>query len=619
LKGFFDELSRRNVLRVGGTYLALAWFLVSVTDVAVLFLNLPEVLTSVVIYLALIGLPLALFFAWAYELTPDGLKRAEDVTEDDYPGGHKSRKLEHILLAILVVAMSVVLWDAYIAEPSDPTQALHEGESAPVRQQPVAAPKSIAVLPFVNLSSDPEQEYFSDGLTEEILNLLARNRELKVIGRTSSFAFKGKSLDLRELGKALGVRTVLEGSVRKSGNRIRITVRLIEVADGTNLWAETYDREITDIFEIQDDVAAAIIDALQAQMGGNLHATRGRPTANMEAYALFLRATAWSGSDASPAAVPLLLAATVIDPQYAEAFELLAYSYYNQDASLLDSALNQQLVLETSAKALSLDPSLTLARALYVMADFSATRLERYRYMQEAIGQQPNNPYLINMQIWNLLETGYLERALLLTRRLKEIEPWAARSFFRLFQTQSALGLEEEAINAGEAAIEMRHLYAPTSLARFLLLLERDEEAIPLLQEVGLVKAASDEEAVRSFLSAARDPVNGPDFIIGSSNELAARLPPEEAQFIRNDIEYWCLAFGHLDCVFDRIEEKDSSASRWSRVDELLATMSILPRSRAVFDPRYLDVATAEGLVALWEVLGPPHHCRKLEGLWECG
>ena len=186
--------------------------------------------------------------------------------------------------------------------------------------------KSIAVLPFVNMSSDPEQEYFSDGLSEEILNLLAKIPDLKVIGRTSSFAFKGQNQDLRGIGQALGVNTVLEGSVRKSGDRVRITAQLIDVQDGAHIWSESYDRTLNDIFAVQDNVAASIIDALQIHVG--VAPTRGRPTESAEAYALFLKARASLNAFEMQDATKFAQMATELDPKFAEAYELLANCYW---------------------------------------------------------------------------------------------------------------------------------------------------------------------------------------------------------------------------------------------------------------------------------------------------
>jgi TolB-like protein len=203
-----------------------------------------------------------MFFAWAFELTPEGLKKEKHVDRSESVTQVTGRKLDFIIIGVLAAALIFYATKDYMQVP----------ETAPASEatQEIVATdtqKSIAVLPFVNMSSDPEQEYFSDGLSEEILNLLAKVPDLKVIARTSSFAFKGKNEDLRNIGRALDVKTVLEGSVRKSGDRVRITAQLIDVSNGAHLWSETYDRTLTDIFAVQDSVASEILDALQIHVG----------------------------------------------------------------------------------------------------------------------------------------------------------------------------------------------------------------------------------------------------------------------------------------------------------------------------------------------------------------
>jgi adenylate cyclase len=202
------------------------------------------------------------------------------------------------------------------------------------------------------MSDDPGNDYFSEGMSEEILHLLATISDLKVIGRTSSFSFKGKNLDLRSIGTALGVKTIPEGSVRKSGERIRITTQLVNASDGAEIWSETYDRTITDIFAVQDDVAAAIIDALHIHI--NRAPARGHPTSSPEAYALFLKARAAVNVFEWQDAEELLLTAVALDPKFAEAYELLAftYSYVGGDIE------SQRRIGEAAAKAIDLDPGL---------------------------------------------------------------------------------------------------------------------------------------------------------------------------------------------------------------------------------------------------------------------
>ena len=277
------ELKRRNVFRVGVAYAIVGWLLIEVASTAFATLHATGMGDH-----AGHG-----FGDHGFSARPgDRLGFRDDA------GGNQAGRMliaaesiRHHVRAASWTSRSSGCWQllvVYFAVDKFVLETRSDRQPSRARSNQLPREKSIAVLPFVNMSSDPEQEHFSDGLSEEILNLLAKVPELKVIGRTSSFAFKGKNEDLRVIGQTLGVTTVLEGSVRKSGDRVRVTAQLIDVSDGSHLWSETYDRTMTDIFAIQDDVAAAIIDALQIHVGTK--PTRGRPTDNIEAYALFFQA-----------------------------------------------------------------------------------------------------------------------------------------------------------------------------------------------------------------------------------------------------------------------------------------------------------------------------------------
>ena len=223
--GFFAELKRRNVFRVAVAYLVAAWLLLQVADIVLDNINAPDWVIQVFMLALVVGLPVALIFAWAFELTPEGIQREKDVDRRQSITHHTARKLDRVIIGILALAVVVLVIDRVRHAQHDETPVATDTAEA----QPVSAAPSIAVLPFVNMSSDPEQEYFSDGISEEILNSLAKVKELKVAGRTSSFAFKGQNQDLRQIGDTLGVEHILEGSVRKAGATVRITAQLIQV------------------------------------------------------------------------------------------------------------------------------------------------------------------------------------------------------------------------------------------------------------------------------------------------------------------------------------------------------------------------------------------------------
>ena len=258
---FFDELKRRNVFRVGVAYVIVAWLLAQVADLFLENFGAPDWVIKSVLIVLVIGFPLAIFFAWAFELTPEGLKREKEVDRSQSIASETGRKLDRAIIAILVLALGYFVYDKYGGSGAPAEVATAQNAALPAE-----AEKSIAVLPFVNMSSDTEQEYFSDGISEEILNALAGVQGLKVAGRTSSFAFKGQNQDLRAIGEALGVNHILEGSVRKSGGKVRITAQLIKVDDGFHVWSDTYDRELTDVFAIQDEIANAILEQMRTAL-----------------------------------------------------------------------------------------------------------------------------------------------------------------------------------------------------------------------------------------------------------------------------------------------------------------------------------------------------------------
>ena len=310
---FFHELKRRNVFKVAIAYAIAAWILIEITATTFPILKLPEWTVTLVTVLVLVAFPLTLIFAWAFELTPEGLKKEKDVDRTESITHHTGRKLDFAIIGAMAIAIAVLLADKFvfsdIAETSD--------------VEVVTTGQSIAVLPFVNISSDKEQEYFSDGITEEILNALASVKGLKVAGRTSSFAFKGQNQDLRQIGELLGVENILEGSVRKAGTTVRITAQLVQVADGFHLWSDTYDRELTDVFAIQDEIANEILNQLKARLLGEEGPAIVSRRTDPEVYDLYLLAKQrlYSRTQRTiEAAAELLDQAIEKDPDYAPAY-----------------------------------------------------------------------------------------------------------------------------------------------------------------------------------------------------------------------------------------------------------------------------------------------------------
>ncbi len=253
-------------MRVGIAYAVIGWILAQIAEFAFENFGAPEwVLKTVVVFL-LLGLPLALFFAWAFEITPDGVKREEDVDRSQSITQNTGRRLDRAIIGLLVLALGYFIWERQAVDEQD--DAVDQSSVAAIDENVTPGPKkrSIAVLPFVNMSSDEEQEWFSDGLTEELLNALARTPDLLVAARTSSFRYKGSSDDIQTIAAALGVAHVLEGSVRRDRDRLRVTAQLIRASDGFHLWSQTYDRNPEDVITIQEEVAIEIATALETAM-----------------------------------------------------------------------------------------------------------------------------------------------------------------------------------------------------------------------------------------------------------------------------------------------------------------------------------------------------------------
>ena len=371
--GLFSELKRRNVLRMAGVYLAGAWLIVQVSGTVLPMYDAPVWLPRSIVTLLAVGLIPTLIFAWVFELTPEGLKRDAEVKPEESIAPQTARRMDRLIIVLLILALVYFGFDKFVLAPRREAalQQQKSQEVAEARKQGGAealvqsyGDKSIAVLPFVNMSSDKDQESFADGISEELLNLLAKIPQLRVVARTSSFSFKGKDADVTTIAKALTVAHVLEGSIRKAGNRIRVTAQLIRTADSSNLWSETYDRDLDDIFKVQDEISAAVVAQLKLKL---LEAAPKARTTDPKAYALFLQGRQLSRlgtNEGWQQSTALYQQALAIDPNYAAAWAGCAWNYLWQvDQGLLASDEGNRLARDAASKALALDPGIALAES----------------------------------------------------------------------------------------------------------------------------------------------------------------------------------------------------------------------------------------------------------------
>ncbi len=609
----WGELKRRNVVRVGIAYVIVGWLLLQLADVLGDLLQLPDWAGKLVVFLLVLGFPIALIFAWAFELTPEGLKRERDVDREKSVTRSTGRKLDRTIIVLLALALVFVVVDNYVLQ-----DAPQQPDVVPVVETQAEAQKSIAVLPFVNMSSDQEQEYFADGLSEEILNLLARIPDLKVIGRTSSFSFKGKNEDLRVIGEMLGARTILEGSVRKSGDRIRITAQLIDAADGVHLWSDTYDRTIEDVFAVQDEVAAAIIDALHVHVGSM--PTRGVPTENAEAYALYLRARAHLNQYEALWSAPLLRQAVELDPEFAEAHELLAFNYWWLGGVTMDAQEGYRKMRAVAHTALGLNPDSVFAQAMYVMGDMdNYSFLSEIEALERVVSASPGNTLGYDGLTYDLLEAGYFAEGLQYAKKQVELDPLSSGAHMRLGEALAANGDTDGAMQAYATARDLGNAFAYAPLAAPLFESGELEEALTLIEKYWQSYGPDiDVSWVRAYIKNAGDPETGVEYLDKAHPEIIARFPAELQFDVRRTLMMTYLEYGYLDRYYELILSPEELAKGLWDVDTQIYYGTIQRETGFTAHPRFEELAELNGLFEVWEARGAPDMCEKVAGKWEC-
>jgi adenylate cyclase len=443
--GFFSELKRRRVIRVVILYAIAGWIVIEVASTVIPGLNLPDWTVTLVITLVALGFIIAVMLAWAFDIGPGGV--------------HRATAAEPI-------------------EAASPESAV-EPDSDPLTEspEPPDGRKTIAVLPFVNMSGDAENEYFSDGISEEILNLLVKLPKLKVSSRTSSFAFKGKDFDIPEVARRLGVSTVLEGSVRRAGERVRITAQLIETESDSHLWSESYDRELKDVFDIQDDIAQSIVDALEVTLTPmERRSIQYVATSDAAAYDYYLRGRKYFYAMTSQDfqhAIGMYERAIALDANYALAYAGIADTHSNIYRYADATPLHAAKALEASEKAIELDPDSAEARVSRGLALFINEKYdEAEQQFEESIRLNPNLFESYYFYALGSAAQGNFEKAVKLFRRASEVNPADYQSPTFLRQALTSLGRHEDAMVAGMRAYEVirKHLDMHPDDARALYL-----------------------------------------------------------------------------------------------------------------------------------------------------
>ena len=451
---FFAELKRRNVYKVAVAYAVVAWLLIQAASIFFPAFDAPPWVMKIFIIAIIFGFPVALIFSWAFEITPEGIKLESEIEPNKSIQRRTGRKIVAITIALAVVAAGLFVYQL-VLQRSTTTPRQREAATA-------APNKSIAVLPFVNMSADKNDEYLSDGMTEELINVLAKVPGLRVPGRTSCFAFKGKNEEdiFRKVGDQLHVGTVLEGSVRKAGDKLRVTAQLINVSDGYHLWSKDYDGDVKDILNFQSSVAEQVVQALQVKLGGEgTRVLAKKPTENPEAHRLYLLGryefakytqTGWNN------AIRYYEQALQIDPEFALAYCGLADNYAYMGSVVMPEKEAIAKEKEFAQKALALDPELAEAHmsfALALVADYDWRN--GLKEFDRALELNPNLAFAYELQAWTLNGLGRFDEAIAKTRKAVELDP--LNPFFQMSLSfyQYWAGQYDDAIAQARKTLEM--------------------------------------------------------------------------------------------------------------------------------------------------------------------
>jgi TolB-like protein/Tfp pilus assembly protein PilF len=617
------ELRRRNVIRMAGLYLVGAWLVVQVASTVFPAFELPAWgLRGVIVVLAIGFLP-ALAMAWIFELTPEGLKRDAEVPAGESIAPQTARRMDRLLLAVMALALAYFAFDKFLLAPGRAT-AVTATTTGAARNDAAGTdaarhPKSIAVLAFANMSADADNEYFSDGVAEEILNALAKVDDLKVAGRTASFYFKGRNEPLATIGATLGVAHVLEGSVRKQGERLRITAKLLRVSDGTEMWSQTFDGTDADIFALQESIARQVASQLKVALdAGQRDRLVDTGTTNPEAYQLYLQASSiFNRRDRKrfTDAIAALQRAVELDPHYARAFARLASmhvvlaSYTNADPKQ-----THEQVMRYSAKAVALDPASAEAWAARgaSLSKFLDTQVEGRDAFAQAMRLDPDDP---TANFWfglNLLTTGYraqgtaqVERALAIDPMLPNALRWRGLLYLQdgdivhaepLLQRAYDLGLANTANALSDIA--MRHGDAAASARLWV------DGSMGLDFNMTRDELLAVHRGIHGDAAAKQAGVQAMRQVLGQSAATRA-LPTAPLYLFRLDAPAEGLAMLREREVSART---DSMVWVWTRQGAPIRAL-----------PEFAGFLLDFHLPALWDKYGPPDLCRKgAQGDYHC-
>jgi len=473
----FNELKRRNVFKVAVAYTIAAWLLLQVVDLVLENINSPDWVMQVFMLAMAVGLPIAIIIAWAFEMTPEGIKLERDVDRDQSITPATGRKLNQGIVMILSVLVVFLLTDKFRQKTStDPTDKTTTTEKTPLETEQAVLEKtgkSIAVLPFRDMSAAQDQAYFGEGIAEELLNALVKLEGLHVASRTSAFSLANENMDIPSIAERLGVSTILEGSIRTSDQQVRVTAQLIDVNEDVHLWSETYNGTLDDIFKIQDEITAKIIEAMRIQLGSEAVSTTSTAlTDNPEAYQLYLRARHFwrlRNVESLHKSIRLFKQALELDPGFHRAWSNLAIAYANIPSydGEADEDAYYDLAQNAANQALRINPA--NSEALTVKADNAyliCNKTESIRLLEKAIAFNPNDPTAHHWYALYLSSTGNLGQALEEIQTASRIDPLISAVIATEAHILRAIGDYQKSealyISAASLGYEGGSLYAST-------------------------------------------------------------------------------------------------------------------------------------------------------------
>jgi len=601
------ELRRRRVFRLAGIYLIGAWLVLQIADVTFAPLGLPSWTMTAVIWLVVVGFPIALLLSWRYDITSEGLVRI------DSGGAEAGRSLSLTSTDYLILAgvLVVVVFATYTMVGVFRGQAEGAGNSAAL---PLRA-DAIAVLPFVNMSADPEDEYFSGGVAEEILNALAQVSQLQVIARTSSFAFKDQDTNIREIAQALGAKNIVEGSVRRAGEKLRITAQLIDASSGIHLWSDTYDRQLGDVFAIQSDIAGQIVAALRQELNLSLGEPSGSvaTTADVEAYDHYLHGIHYfwqRGKEPVEMAIEQFRKAVELDPEFAAAWAALAGAYNVSDAHGADVGDQDPWNLAEAAaeRAVALDDG--LAQGWQVLANVRGFRLgdteTGMQYIRKAIEADPNDLNVIHGMSEGPAYAGLVKVSLNWSRKGYEMDPNSALRSVMLGRALLLSGHYDRAREFFEQGRERGYFdWRVWAWGLWARLEQEDFDAAgQWLAERPVEVTAPTKEAEQAYMVARRQPSE--QNIQAAAKLIASAYEGKEAgpQIDGDYAAYLLVSMGAIEQAFELYEQRKGQGLR------LPTTMWWLPSHQAFRrDPRFVDLVEYEALPGIWRELGWPEFC----------